>query len=100
MKEKYEISLWEDYLVAATSTVGAHYEERKLCVIGSNSMTSENRAYEAKLTENINGTNTFTFKMYYYLMDDKGQKYQNPFLNLLVNERKVKVLWRASGMIS
>ena len=30
MKDKYEISLWEDYLVAATNEVPAHYEERKL----------------------------------------------------------------------
>ena len=27
MKDKYEISLWEDYLVPASTTVPAHYEE-------------------------------------------------------------------------
>ena len=30
MKDKYGISLWEDYLVPASTTVPAHYEERKL----------------------------------------------------------------------
>ena len=61
MKDKYEISLWEDYLVPASTTVPAHYEERKLCVIGSDSITAPCRALEPKLVENINGTHTFTF---------------------------------------
>ena len=54
MKDKYEISLWEDYLVPASTTVPAHYEERKLCVIGSDSITTPCRAFESKLVENIN----------------------------------------------
>lgn len=90
MKERYEISLWEDYLNSSGSNL---YEERKLCVIGSDSMTAENRAYFPRLVNNINGTHSFTFKMYYCLTDENGTKYQNPFLNLLVNERKVKVFW-------
>ena len=54
-KDKYEISLWEDYLVPATEinneVVPAHYEERKIAVIGSDSMTSSCRAYNPKLIE-------------------------------------------------
>lgn len=95
-KDKYEISLWEDIYVEANETTGApaHYEEQKLCVIGSNTMTAECRAIEPKFTRNVNGKNTFTFKMFYIYRDDKtGQMYDNPFLKLLVNERKVKVLW-------
>ena len=95
-KDKYEISLWEDIYVEADGTTGApaHYEEQKLCVIGSNIMTAECRAIEPKFTRNVNGKNTFTFKMFYIYRDDKtGQMYDNPFLKLLVNERKVKVLW-------
>ena len=95
-KDKYEISLWEDIYVKANGTTGAsaHYEEQKLCVIGSDTMTAQCRAIEPKLTRNVNGKNTFTFKMFYIYRDDKtGQMYDNPFLKLLVNERKVKVLW-------
>lgn len=94
-RDKYEISLWEDYVVAAAAPVPEHFEERKLVVIGSDTMTAACRAYEPKLIENINGTNTFTFKMFYTYRDEQtGEKRQNPFLSLLVNERKVKVHWK------
>ena len=102
-KDKYEISLWEDYLVPATiidgkEDVPAHYEERKIAVIGSDSMTSPCRAYNPKLIENINGTNDFTFEMFYTYRENNGSEanvdQQNPFLNLLVNERKVKCKWK------
>lgn len=102
-KDKYEISLWEDYLVPATiidgkEDVPAHYEERKIAVIGSDSMTSPCRAYNPKLIENINGTNSFTFEMFYTYRENNGTEanvdQQNPFLNLLVNERKVKCKWK------
>ena len=94
-KDRYEISLWEDYIVPATDTIPEHFEERKIATIGSNTMTAQCRAIEPKLVENINGTNTFTFKMFYtYLDNETGEKYQNPFLNLLVNERKIKTFWK------
>lgn len=101
-KDKYEISLWEDYLVPATiidgKEVPAHYEERKIAVIGSDTMTSPCRAYNPKLVENINGTNSFTFEMFYTYRENTGAEanvdQQNPFLNLLVNERKVKCKWK------
>ena len=99
-KDKYEISLWEDELIAAFTNVEGnkipeHYEEKKIAIIGSNTMTSQCRAIDPKLVENINGTNTFTFKMYYTYVDtETGKRETNPFLKLLVNERKVKVLWK------
>ena len=97
-KDKYEISLWEDYLVDAEESVPAHYEERKIAVIGSDTMTSPCRAYNPKLIENINGTNSFTFEMFYTYRENTGAEanvdQQNPFLNLLVNERKVKCKWK------
>ena len=130
-KDRYEISLWEDYIVPATDTVPEHYEERKVAVIGSNVMTAYCRAIEPNLVENINGTNTFTFKMVYKChngnLDDLKYQFQvqpsqgegaeslldsqelqliwsnlffedgvydNPFIDLLVNERKIKVLWK------
>lgn len=100
-KRKYEISIWEDYIVPTTYLgdgsidVIEHYEERKIAIIGSDTMTAQCRAVEPKLVENINGTNTFTFKMYYVYTDNEtGEKKNNPFLKLLVNERKVKTLWK------
>lgn len=94
-RDKYEISLWEDYMVDATGSIPAHFEEKKVVVIGSNTMTAACRAYEPKLVENVNGTNTLTFKMFYTYRDEQtGEKRQNPFLNLLVNERKVKAFWK------
>ena len=98
-KDKYEISLWEDYFVdfknvEGEDTIPSHYEDRKIAIIGSDTMTSECRAIEPQLVENTNGTNTFTFKMYHSYYSPEGEKYTNPFLNLLVNERKVKVLWK------
>lgn len=94
-KDTYQISLWEDYIVPATSTVSEHYEEQLLGIIGSDTMTAEYRATEPKLVQNINGTNTLTFKVYYtYIDTETGERQDNPFIKLLVNERKVKCLWK------
>ena len=98
-KDAYEISLWGDVPVAASGSgdneIPAHYEEEKIGVIGSDSMTAQWRAVEPKLIQNVNGTNTFTFKMFYTYIDTiTGERKDNPFQNLLVNERKVKVKWK------
>ena len=95
MKDKYEISLWEDY----QSENDTYYSERKIAIIGSNDMTSPCRAYNPKLVQNVNGTNTFTFDMYMtykenFVKNGEDKTFTNPFLALLVNERKVKVLWK------
>ncbi len=98
-KDAYEISLWEDVPVAASGSgnnkIPAHYEEEKIGVIGSDSMTAQWRAVEPRLTQNVNGTNTFSFKMFYTYIDTiTGERKDNPFQKLLVNERKVKVKWK------
>ena len=91
---KYEISVWEDYFVTASGSTESHYEEKKLCVIGSNTMTDGSRALEPNLVLNVNGTHTLTFKLYLSYIDTiTGEKIDNPFVKLLVNERKVKVYW-------
>ena len=78
-RDKYEISLWEDYMVDASGDIPAHFEERKVVVIGSDTMTAACRAYEPRLVENVNGTNTLTFKMFYTYRDEQtGEKRQNP----------------------
>lgn len=92
--DKYEISLWEDFLDVTSAGV-EFLNERKLCTIGSDDMETQTRALEPKMVSNVNGTNTFTFKMYNNYIDDfTGEKFKNPFLSLLINERKVKVLWK------
>lgn len=98
-KDAYEISLWEDVPVAASGSgdneIPAHYEEEKIGVIGSDSMTAQWRAVEPRLTQNVNGTNIFSFKMFYTYIDTiTGERKDNPFKTLLVNERKVKVKWK------
>ena len=94
MKDRYEISLWEDYPDTTANNI-PFLNERKLCVIGSDSMNTCARALEPKMVANVNGTHTFTFKMFYTYIDEfTGESYQNPFLSLLINERKVKVLWK------
>ena len=91
--DRYEISLWENYPDTINGT--SFLNERKLCVIGSDTMRAGAHAVEPKMVTNVNGTNTFTFKMYYLYVDEfTGNKYKNPFLPLLVNERKVKVFWK------
>jgi hypothetical protein len=93
-KDSYEISLWHDIFVAANGNIPGHYEEEKIAIIGSDKMTSQCRAIEPKLICNVNGKITFTFKMFYRYTDElTGEDYDNPFLKLLVNERKVKVHW-------
>ena len=92
--DKYEISLWEDF--PDTTNNGIPFlNERKLCVIGTDTMTSQVRAVEPKMITNINGTHTFSFKMYYTYVDElTGEAFANPFGSLLINERKVKVFWK------
>ena len=120
----YEISLWANYLrkglywtdddeniyladsniqlmsgsdnTYITTAAGLEFKkEVKLCVIGADNMQSLCKAIEPNLVKNQNGTNSFTFKMYYEYVDTQtGEKFKNPFLGLLVDERAVKVKWQ------
>ncbi len=92
--DKYEISLWEDYPDTTSEDI-PFLNERKLCIIGSDTMRSSSRAVEPCLVTNVNGTHIFTFKIYYRFKDEiTGENIVNPFLPYLINERKVKVLWK------
>lgn len=101
-REKYEISIWEDFFVPAvleednlTIKTPSYYDERKLAVIGSDTLESQSRAVDAKLVRNANGSNTLTFKMFYHYVDNiTGEEVDNPFIGLLTNERKVKCFWK------
>jgi len=91
MKSKYEISIWSDEY----SEEEGRFIEHKEAVIGSDTMTSENRARNAKLINNIDGTNKFSFDLYYRYIDTRtGEEVENPYVPYLVNERKIKVLWK------
>ena len=126
IKKPYEISLWDEILVfrvncrdangeslgiiekeksledfepiegTKTTEVIQYYKERKIAIIGSDTMDTPIRAINSKLVSNVNGSNTLTFSMYSkYWDEDAEQFFDNPFLKLLVNERKVKVRYGA-----
>lgn len=102
----YEISLWEDRLVAVdaagneyddfidTSITVDHqyYKEKKICIIGSHTMKTPMAAVEPKLVRKIDGTSTLTFSIYSKYYDEtSGELLDNPFVKYLTNERKVKL---------
>ena len=91
IKDTYEISLWQDKL----NSTGKYYDEEKVVIIGSDTMTAPCRAVEPKLVENVNGTNTLTFRLYYtYIDPETGAREDNPYIKLLTNERRVKCKWK------
>lgn len=86
LNKPYELSIWEDVVVNNVVT------EQKLCIIGSHTMVSQSRALQPKLVSNINGTNTFSFMIYYRFKDTvTGEEVDNPFAQYLTNERKLKL---------
>ena len=120
-KKPYEISLWDDILVfrvtyynsdgekvktkeylgslanfeeieGTTTKVTQYYKERKICIIGSDTMDSSIRATSGKLVSSINGSNTLTFNIQSHYYDEETKELvKNPFLKFLVNERKIKL---------
>lgn len=118
IKKPYEISLWEDILTfvvkdssgkiieyessipegATGSVIAQYYKERKICIIGSDTMDTPIRATSAKLNPKINGESTLTFNMYSHYYDEQlDDFFENPFIGLLVNERKIKLRYGALG---
>lgn len=113
IKKPYEISLWEDMLTFkyedGTETEGAienghgpvvhqYYKERKICIIGSDIMDTPIRATSPKLVSKVNGENILTFNMYSHYYDtDANEYFVNPFIGLIVNERKIKLRYGALG---
>ena len=114
IKKPYKISLWEDeqiYLITETGNDEDRYEttilpdreytllnkyvrENCLAIIGSSTMDTPIRAFEPKLVRQTNGTNTLTFQIFYRYYDEDDECFKlNPFTNLLVNERKVKLFY-------
>ena len=92
LKKPYEISIWKDEL--ETDTSPSYYKEQRIAVIGSNTMTSPNKAFSPVLTIKNNGEVTFTFSMAYKYFDPNAQvEVFNPFIGYLIEERKVKLYY-------
>lgn len=96
IKKPYKITLWEDrnkYIYQQDQTIQNQYlEEVCIATIGSDQMDTPIRAFNPILTEDLNGSKSFTFQIYSKYWDDKDEVFKdNPFINLLVNERKVKL---------
>ena len=90
LTKDYEISVWEDEWSGTTG-----FTEKKLAVIGSNTMTSQARVFSPQLVKNTNGTKTLTFKLYKKFIDNvTGEKVHNPFYDYLIAERKVKLKYK------
>lgn len=84
----YEISVWED------AWESGKFTEKRIAVIGSDKMNAQCRAINPSLTRNVNGLKTFSFEMYKTYQDIvTGEKTENPFIDLLTNERKVKLYY-------
>jgi hypothetical protein len=91
--DSYEISVWDD--VWDDSGDEGKFIEKKILVIGTDEMTSQNRALEPILTRNVNGTKKFSFKMYKrYIDNETGEEVENLFINYLISERKVKLKYK------
>ena len=89
LKKPYEISVWEDVWN------GTKFVEVRKMVIGSNTMESRQRAFEPNLKRNVNGSNELTFKLYKKYRDDvTGERVNNPFVDEIVNETKLKLNYK------
>jgi len=109
-KKPYEISLWQDVLLYYGTKKGTstkistrniedlssvdyqYYTEQRIVVLGSDVMTSPARAINPVLSRNINGVYTLKFDMYYQYEDyETGEFVRNPLIDLVIDERKVKL---------
>lgn len=91
----YEISVWEEKLIQIEGSEPARYkfEETKIAIIGSDTMTGYNKIYNPVFHKKSNGEKTLSFSLHYKYFDpySGNEDVINPFAALLVNERKVKL---------
>jgi hypothetical protein len=92
IRKQYELSVWED---VHSSSDQNSLKEQKICVIGSSTMKSQAKAFDISLTRSTNGVKKLTFKLYKKFVDTStGEIVSNPFVDYLVNERKVKLFYK------
>lgn len=115
--KKYELSIWQDLTNTTSYDSSALYlfntggirtsvNEKKLCIIGSDTMISNGRARNVNLTRNVNGSNSITFSVllrypsYNEFHPDaldkethitKGEFVKNPIVDLLQADTKLKM---------
>lgn len=86
----YQITVWND----VWDSVQGKFVEKRLGIIGADSMESQSRAIEPQFTRNVNGVKKLTFKMYAKYKDSvTGEDTKNPFIDWLISERKVKLFY-------
>jgi hypothetical protein len=91
LKRSYEISVWEDIFNADTNK----FEESRVAVIGSDTMSASCRAMSPKLKRKGDGTNELSFKLYSYYRDEvTNEKLPNPFIDYITNESKIKLKYK------
>lgn len=88
LKKPYEISVWDDVWDESKGK----FVEKRLGIVGTDTMEYQGRAIEPNFTRNVNGVKKLTFKMYKKFKDSiTGEKVDNEFVDWLVSERKVKL---------
>ena len=88
LKKPYEISIWDDEWDASEGK----FVERKVCTIGSNTLQTQSKVFSPKLKRNTNGSKSLTFQIYARYVDNfTGEWIDNPYVNELISERKVKL---------
>jgi hypothetical protein len=89
VKKAYEISIWDDVWGKDGFT------EKKIMVIGSNKMKSQNKVFDPNFTTNVNGQKSLSFSIYTKYIDNiTGEWVDNPFVPYLFNERKIKLEYK------
>ena len=89
LKIPYELSLWENIVVSTDS--GEEFDERKLAVIGSDTSSAAQRARQVSLEEQVSGERTLTFEILRKIRNEEGELVDNPYLDVLINEAKLKL---------
>ena len=85
----YEISVWDDIWESGA------FVEKRLGIIGSDKMFSQSRALNPQLSKSANGVKKFSFQMYKrYIDTTTGEEVENPFVDWLISERKVKLKYK------
>lgn len=83
---------YEDFKVINPDGIPSYYDEYKIAIIGSNTMTALSRACEPHFERKTTGENTLTFTLYTKYWDSDACAFvDNPFIKYLTNERVVKL---------
>jgi hypothetical protein len=71
------------------------FKEEKVAVIGANDHNSPELAYNPRFIDDVKGEHTLTFTMNARYYDKEKEDFvDNPYINLLTNERKIKLFFR------